>query len=316
MVTPFVSNDRMTMAPSAPREQRDASARITAGLAELDLVRVPGSLAVDVEGQRYGRVGLWRAWGRSCEFAMHPPADAEPEVAFVFVDSGVISARTPGESWRSLEGPLIVVPTVRARRIRVRGVWNITVAKLPLRFMESYVPLMPNSVGVFKNTRMLDTAMHRFIDSVLHSNTPGSAVESSAIEQLATEMAGAVLLDRSGPEWGQGSPNDVLRDRALGLIAQECTDPSLTPARIAAGVHASLRQLQAVFAQSGTSIALELRRARARAAHTLLSDSRFDALSVDQIAAKSGFATSMSLRRATEAVYQDSPSGLRTGRGR
>lgn len=286
-----------------------------AGLAELDLVKVPGSLGVEIVGQRYGHVGLWRLWGRSCEFAMHPRPRAEPDVSFVFVESGIVSARTPGEAWRSLDAPLIVVPTVRARRIRIRGTWSITVAKLPLRAVEAYVPFLPNSVGVFSTTRMLDSAMHRFVAAVLQSGSVGSAVERSAIEQLATEMAGGVLLDRTGPDWAQGSPHAVLRDRALGLISQECADPDLTPARIATGVHASLRQLQAVFAESGTSIALEIRRARARAAHALLSDSRFDALPIEQIAAKSGFATSMSLRRATEAVYHQSPRAVREHRG-
>lgn len=317
MVTQIVVAKKRAKSPTASATEggdREPSVGIATHLAELDLVKVPGSLGVDIEGQRYGHVGLWRLWGHSCEFSMQPPRGTDPEVSFVFVESGIISARTPGEAWRSLDAPLIVVPTVRSRRIRIRGAWSVTVAKLPLRAVEAYVPFVPNSVGVFKSTRMLDSAMHRFVAAVLQASSPGSAVESSAIEQLAMEMAGAVLLDRTGPEWAQGTPHDVLRDRALGLISQECADPGLTPARIAAGVHASLRQLQAVFAESGTSIALELRRARARAAHTLLSDSRFDALSVEQVAEKSGFATSMSLRRATEAVYRQSPRAVRESR--
>src|SRR5690606_35099703 len=145
MVTQFVVPERRVGSPTTSRrhgDDRAPSARVATCLAGLDLVKVPGSLGVDIEGHQYGQVGLWRLWGRSCEFSMQPRRESEPGVSFFFVESGIISARTPGEAWRSLDAPLIVVPTVRSRRIRIRGAWSVTVAKLPLRAVEAYVPFV------------------------------------------------------------------------------------------------------------------------------------------------------------------------------
>lgn len=308
--TPLLTSEAMPtfIEPSAARTVAASE------LAKLDLVKVPGSLEVHSRNRQLGSVSLWQLYGRSCEFEVVPMRGTEQSVSFVFVESGLVSARSPGERWNPLNASLFVMPTVEARRIRLRGAWQVTIAKMPLRSVDAFVPFVPSHVGVFQNPRLLDEAMHQFVRTVLHTDSPGSALESRTIEQLVIEMAGAVLLDRIGPDWGQGTPHDALRDRALSFISQHCTDPMLAPALVAQRVQASLRQLQAVFAESGTSIASEVRRARARAAHVMLADCRFDAMSVEQVAEKSGFATSMSLRRAMEEVYQQSPRAVRESR--
>jgi transcriptional regulator GlxA family with amidase domain len=156
--------------------------------------------------------------------------------------------------------------------------------------------------------------MQRFIGSLLDGESRASAIEQYAIEQLVMEMSGAVLLDRIGAVTGQGSPHAVLRERAIAVIAQQCGDPGLNPSRVAHEVQSSLRQLQLVFSESGNSVAGEIRRQRARLAHSLLVDSRFDVLSIDQIAQRAGFNSPMSLRRALDEAYETTPRALRAAR--
>jgi transcriptional regulator GlxA family with amidase domain len=127
-------------------------------------------------------------------------------------------------------------------------------------------------------------------------------------------MGGAILLDRIGAVSGHGSPHAVLRDRAIAVISQQCGDPSLAPTQVAREVQSSLRQLQLVFAEADNSVAGEIRRQRARLARSLLIDSRFDVLSIEQVAQRSGFQSPMSLRRALDEAYKTTPRALRAQR--
>src|SRR5690606_12003261 len=110
-------------------------------------------------------------------------------------------------------------------------------------------------------------------------------------------------------------PATALRDRALAVIAQQRGDAELTPARVAREVQSSLRRVQVTFADAGTTVAGEIRRQRGRLAYSLLTDSRYDVLSIEQIAERSGFGTTMSLRRALHDLYRASPRTLRAQRG-
>lgn len=79
-------------------------------------------------------------------------------------------------------------------------------------------------------------------------------------------------------------------------------------------MRSSLRQLQLVFAEAENSVAGEIRHQRARLAKSLLLDSRFDSLSIEQISQRAGFPPPISLRRALEEEYGATPRALRAHR--
>lgn len=153
--------------------------------------------------------------------------------------------------------------------------------------------------------------MRQFVASLLTTDGPASAIELYAIEQILTEKSGALLLDRLGVPSG---PHAATRARAIAVIVEQCGDRSLTPTRVAREIHVSLRQLHLVFSESGNQIAREIRRHRARLAHSLLVDSRYDLLSMDQIGHRAGFPSAASLRRALDESYASAPSALRSRR--
>ncbi|MFC7945290.1 helix-turn-helix domain-containing protein [Microbacterium oxydans] len=187
-------------------------------------------------------------------------------------------------------------------------------AIVPRAAVASFVPVLHPAADVYPDRRFLDTSMQVFVGSLLEADGNASAIEQYAIEQLVMEMSGVLLLDRRGAVIGQGSPHEVLRERAIAVIAQQCGDPSLNPLLVAIEVRSSLRQLQLVFSESGSAIAREIRRHRAKLAHSLLTDSRYDALSIRQISQRSGFRSPMSFRRALQEAYQTTPRELRTRR--
>lgn len=261
-----------------------------------------------------GAVSIWSLWGDAAEFIVHPEAD-DDHLSLVFVEAGTFTSRYADEPWIDVERGLIVAPRGIARQVRFDENWRLLIARIPRTAVEAFVPQLPDAVHPLPDGRVLDRGMRSFLAQIIAQDEPGSAIENYAIEQLIMEMAGAVLLDRMGIGTAHGSPRSVLRDRALAVIAQQCVDPDLTPARVAQHVASSLRHLQAVFAESDTTVAGEIRRHRARTARSLLTDSRYDVLTMEQVAKRSGFGNSIGLRRALHDIYHASPRTLRARRG-
>ncbi|QNA91999.1 MULTISPECIES: helix-turn-helix domain-containing protein [unclassified Microbacterium] len=233
---------------------------------------------------------------------------------FAFVETQALWSRLEGEPWVETEGGLVIAPQGITRRLRWAGSWRVSAALVPRSAIASFVPSLAPDANVYPERRLLDTSMQQFVTGLLDADAQASAIEQYAIEQLVMEMSGAMLLDRMGAVTGQGTPHEVLRERAIAVIAQQCGDPALNPARVAREVQSSLRQLQLVFSESGNSVAGEIRRQRARLAHSLLMDSRYDVLSIDQIAQRAGFHSPMSLRRALDDAYSCTPRALRAAR--
>lgn len=159
------------------------------------------------------------------------------------------------------------------------------------------------------------SAVRAFASTLLDGDAQFSAVEGYAAGQLLAEMVGAMLLNHIGAGRAAGDAAGGLRDRALAAIAQLHVDPSFGPADVAREASVSLRRLQEAFAEAGTTVAGEIRRQRAQSAIGLLSSPRFDALSVDEIAAQVGFGSTLSLRRALTDLHSCTPSKVRSNRG-
>lgn len=261
-----------------------------------------------------GGVRLLSTSGGTSELHVDTVTRYPDHSVFAFVEAQALWSRVEGEPWVETEGGLVVAAHGITRRLRWAGQWRFVAALVPRSAIASFVPSLPPDATVFTDRRLLDTSMQQFVGCLLDADDNASAIEQYAIEQLVMEMCGAVLLDRIGGVSAQGSPHAVLRERAIAVISQQCGDPSLNPSRVAHEVQSSLRQLQLVFSESGNSVAAEIRRQRARLAHSLLVDSRYDVLSIDQIAQRAGFHSPMSMRRALDEAYQATPRTLRSSR--
>lgn len=259
-----------------------------------------------------GSVTIWDVRAEAAEVRMRPEPEHRDSFSFIFVREGQVLSKHRGEPWLVFENALVVAPYGVDRRLRVDGPTRAIAVRVPSSELTGFVTELPASPKVLQDQRVLDRALLAFLEAVM-SVSGGSAIDHYAIEHLVLEMCGAILLDRLGTTW-TGSPSTALRDRALAVIAQQCEDAELTPARVARDVQSSLRQLQAVFAEAGVTIAGEIRRHRARLARATLSDNRFDVLTVEQVAERSGFGNATSLRRALHDVYGVSPKDIRRRR--
>lgn len=264
--------------------------------------------------RRAGGVLLLGMNGNTAELSVDTTTVYPDHAVFVFIEAQALWSRLDGEPWVETEPGLVIAPYGIRRRLRWSGAWRLIAALVPRVAIASFVPSLPMDATPYADRRLLDSSAQRFLASLLETEGRASAIEQYAIEQLILEMTGAVLLDRIGGVPQQGSPHTVLRERAIAVIAQQYGDGALNPARVAHEVQSSLRQLQLVFSEAGNSVAGEIRRQRARLAHSLLVDSRYDVLSIDQIAQRSGFHSPMSLRRALDECYETTPRALRAAR--
>ncbi len=287
------------------------------GAAELSAhgVRAVGARSALVALERTpGPVILLSLHGASTELAIDT-ATAHPEHAvFAFVDAAGLSTKTADGPWMQTESGLVLAAPGVTHHVRCEGAWHVTAAYVPRAALGAFVAALPSVAWILSERRPLDRAMQAFIEQILDTDEQATSIERYAIEHLIVEMSGAILLDRVGAASGQRSPRAALRDRAVAVIAQQCGDPALNPASVAREVQSSLRQLQLVFAEAENSVAGEIRHQRARLAKSLLTDSRFDVLSIEQVSQRAGFHSPMSLRRALDEDYGTTPRALRAHR--
>ena len=234
-------------------------------------------------------------------------ARTHPEhAAFLFISTdGEQNAR------KGPEDSVVLAPFGAATELHPSGQWEMTCALVPRRALTAFVQPLPEGTTTYTDRRLLGRGMQRFTRSIVDSDTAPSSIESYAIEQLLTEMGGAILFDRFGVQDSAESAYDELRDRAIALILQQCPDPAITPAHVADELQISLRQLQAAFSSAGMTVSGEIRRQRSHRAHSLLVDERYLALSIDQIAKRAGFSSTMTLRRALLEDYGTTPGRVR-----
>lgn len=119
----------------------------------------------------------------------------------------------------------------------------------------------------------------------------------------------ASALAAVGSEPGTG--RDVLRMRSEQLIQARLGDPSLDPSRMAAALHVSIRTLQTVFAEVGTSPARFLLAARLDRAAELLTGPDAAARTVTEVAHAVGITDTSQFSRSFKARHGCAPREFR-----
>lgn len=275
---------------------------------------VGGSLGMNARVRAFGSTLIIDASGSGSEFERRPLQPGLPTIDIIFVEHGEFAYLHDGV-WITSSGPLLVAPSGLPHRVRFTTDWKFVLTRIPRAAILPFVPLLADTVGVYRDLTVPERAMQAFLKNSVQTDQEVSPGESRTIDRLVLEMAGTLLHHRQGAGREPGSPRAVLRDRALAVISEESGDPRLEPARVAEQVGSSLRHLQAIFAEAGTSLAAELRRERARVARAILQDERFDELSIEQVAVRAGFGSSVSMRRALSEIYRLGPKELRHRRG-
>lgn len=309
--------DRDRGRPSAPRLEGLAEGSLTeykhGDLAHAGVKGVGGAPAVNARVRAFGAILVIEAWGSGSEIERRPLRPGLPTIDIIFIERGEFEY-LEGGSWRSGLGSLLIAPSGLPHRARFLGEWRFLVARVPREALLPYVPTLEDSVGIFSDLTMPERAMRAFLTQAVGDDLAVSESESRTVDRQVLDMAGTLVLGRQGRSLPPGTPRAVLRQRSLSLIADRSGDVRFTPDALAAEVNSSLRRLQEAFAEVESTVASEIRRERARVARSLLQDPRFDGLDVGAVAARAGFGSIVSLRRALSEMYGLSPRELRNSR--
>lgn len=193
-----------------------------------------------------------------------------------------------------------------SRSNEVVAVW------VPVETLRDFVHGGPLRPLVLQPTPMV-LAFRAFTLAIARNAEDTTSISRYAIERLLAEMVFGTLLELYSadlPERGQ--PPLVDRARSAMLLHRE--DPQFTIAELATELHVSLRHLQRAFAKVGTTPGDALRRLRVEFAESLLRNTDYTVLTIEEIAAHSGFSSALQLRRALRAEGMPSPTMIRPHR--
>ncbi len=141
-----------------------------------------------------------------------------------------------------------------------------------------------------------------------YDSTVSALMQDTLIDLIATGLAAgrSSVVDLALPE-----QQAILRVRSL--IASQFFDPKLDRNRVAQEVGISVRRLNSIFAKHDSSIGEEIRRKRLNSVADQLSDPRFTALSISEIAMNCGFNNLQHFSKIFRTAFGVSPRAFRAG---
>ena len=142
-------------------------------------------------------------------------------------------------------------------------------------------------------------------------------LENVPEEQLAlppgvvAEQIAALFALAAGPGAQVSTPSSKLLARLKQTIRDRCLEPDLSPGAVAELHGISVRYLHYLFANAATTFGNELIRMRLDMAQRLLSDRRYLALPVSEVAARCGFVEPSHFARRFHKAFGVSPTEFR-----
>lgn len=172
------------------------------------------------------------------------------------------------------------------------------------------------TMRVIRRDELFNSATASFLEALLRPSAfPLAPVDelriSRAITKVLNEVYVANLPDPESIATRRAEERAVVR----GYIGAHFTRPDLSVSSIAQHYGMSPRSLQRLYSDYGENVSNVIRKRRLEHAVSMLIDTRFDEVSIDEVAIRSGFAGANQLRRVMNQVMEQTPTQLRGGRG-
>ena len=129
---------------------------------------------------------------------------------------------------------------------------------------------------------------------------------------VVAEQIAALLALAVGPGTHVPHRSEKLLNRIRHTLRDRCHEAGLTPGAVADAHGISKRYLHYLFAHTDTTFGNELMKMRLDCAQRLLSDSRYSALTVSEVAARCGFLEPSHFARRFRKAFGSGPMEFRT----
>ncbi len=201
--------------------------------------------------------------------------------------TGELHLRQFGRESHISAGDCVLIDCTEPYKLDCLSATRCLALRFPQDWLKRWIPAPQNfAARPFSAATGWGAALSVCLANLDTDEEPQLAVPAGMVaEEVATLLALA-----AGPEaQAAATPTDKLFNRLRRTIRDRCHEPDLTPAAVAATHGISKRYLHYLFAQAGSTFGQELIRLRMEIAQRLLSDRRFDTLSISEIAARCGF---------------------------
>jgi AraC-like DNA-binding protein len=267
--------------------------------------------------RRFGDVRLTLVTGEPHE-AIRPARhiDHEPGYLRVFrMPAGEIGVHQDGRQGRAAGPQIICCDTTRPYRLLLPQRFRMVEVLLPHR----HLGLPPGDTGKLTATswcgrKGAGALLSRLLDGL---DEHGSEIHS-ALDRVGGTVAGltaAVLAERLRL---LAAENEIARHDLMlhiqAYIRERLSDPALTPQSVAERHNISLRYLQRIFQENGTSPARWIRDERLARSRSELRDPRLNHLPVGLIGERAGLYQASHFSRLFRDRYGMTPRGYRTMR--
>ncbi|MDN0196956.1 helix-turn-helix domain-containing protein [Streptomyces sp. S.PNR 29] len=214
-------------------------------------------------------------------------------------------------------GDLVLVDTslpYEARHIPSPGPVSSVVVTLP----RAMLPLPPRAVrrllaAPVPLSHGMGGVLYRWLTDVAARADEFTEADVPTLASVTTDLLASVLgrcleaEDTLAPE----SRRRALHTRIRDFIDQHLTDPSLSPALVAAAHGISVRYLHQLFAEEGETPAAWIRHRRLERCRRDLADPRLQNRSIQSVAARWGFPDPATFSRAFRRAYGMTPRDYR-----
>ncbi|WP_329407856.1 helix-turn-helix domain-containing protein [Nocardia vinacea] len=202
-------------------------------------------------------------------------------------------------------GDLVMCDTARPCTLHFERDFELLVLVVPRRRLAMRVPGLEDLTGVRIPGSSGNGALAASLLRGLDPRTVQPGPEATHLSDAAIDLLAACLV---GCEGGcPDSSGDTVVAIAHRYIDDHLRYPSLTPAEIASAAHVSLRQLQKLFAQRGSTISGWIRDRRLERCWHDLANPRLASRPVAVVAASWGLVDAPQFSRAFRARYGIAP---------
>jgi AraC-like DNA-binding protein len=204
-------------------------------------------------------------------------------------------------------------PSRPARRVHsAMHVITVSVPKAMLPFEQDELAKLtgariPGDRGVVAVASALTRQLADSLDEV--SAGEAAQLGTSAVDVLSVAVASR--LDRAGAVTPQVR-QEALLHRCYAFIEEQLSDPELSPTRVAAAAHVSLRYLYKMFEDQPATVSGWIRQRRLERCRRDLLDPALAARAVSAIAARWGLLNSAHFSRAFREAYGLPPAEFRS----